>query len=1017
MAPVHAAAQSATFVAPPRTIADITAILDQEKPDPAAARKLRAAAEAVPPVGASRPTLAKFHFDRSEARVRLGDYRGALADAQLALDIGEGAVTPREIEGIRRHVALIYLSMGDPKNALEVFLSIAQTAKGPELKGFLFNTYRHITGLYSLFGRFDEAEAYLRKAEALLEEARSWPSYRGYFRLIWEGEVETARAGFYEARGQFAQAESALRQAESLRREAVLLPEWPPTVPPRYIIERVADIMLAALGRVKAQQGRMAEGEADVRRALLNQLKTFGKYNLLTQKLIWIFANLLLEQGRYIEAEKLTRTQIEVLQALGIPSDSQQLAKMWNALAANLTLQERWQDAAQVYAELDAATRLWEPERKSSLNLSTARIDAFYNTGDLSAGIAMAERLLLQQASLFGEQHLETALARGMLAVGLARAGRDADAWREFRAAVPVLISASRGIDLDDSTDIVARERRIQMVVESYMELLARGGAPDAAGDSFRLADAIRGRAVQAALNASSMRWAAKNPATAELIRRSQDLEKQIGARLGLLNNLLALPSEQRDDNAVNALQGEIESMRSAREAADREIAAKFPDYLNLMASQAPDAKDIQNVLGADEAFLSIYLGRDASFVWAIAKTGPSAFISVPVGRSEIDRKVLKLREALEPTGVTVGEIPAFDLALAHEIYSLLLKPVELTWGAAKNLIVVTNGALGLLPLGLLPTAPATVASDAAPLFAGYRSVPWLARTHAVSMVPSAGALTTLRRLPPGAPSREQLIGFGDPFFSAEEASQAQAGQAPKPVEVAARGLPLKRRAKVRTSEVDSAELAALPRLPDTADELKSIALALQADPTKVVHLGRDANERTIKTSALERYRVVAFATHGLVPGDLNGLTQPALALTAPEIADVDGDGLLTMDEILGLKLDADWVVLSACNTGAGAAAGAEAASGLGRAFFYAGARALLVTNWSVYSDAARALVSDLFRRQTAEAQLSRGEALRQAMMALLDGPGYTDASGKTLFTYGHPIFWAPYTLIGDNGR
>jgi CHAT domain-containing protein len=276
-----------------------------------------------------------------------------------------------------------------------------------------------------------------------------------------------------------------------------------------------------------------------------------------------------------------------------------------------------------------------------------------------------------------------------------------------------------------------------------------------------------------------------------------------------------------------------------------------------------------------------------------------------------------------------------------------------------------------------------------------------------VSTVPSAGAFTTLRRLPAGAPAREQFIGFGDPLFNAEDAALAKAQQAPEPVMVAARGVPLKRRAKVQTSDVDSAELALLPRLPDTAYELRSIALALQADPTKVLHLGRDANERTVKTGALERYRVVAFATHGLVPGDLNGLTQPALALTAPEIADVDGDGLLTMDEILGLKLDADWVVLSACNTAAGAAAGAEAASGLGRAFFYAGARALLVTNWSVYSEAARALVSDLFR----------GEALRQAMMALLDGPGFTDASGKTLFTYGHPIFWAPYTLIGDNGR
>ena len=104
--------------------------------------------------------------------------------------------------------------------------------------------------------------------------------------------------------------------------------------------------------------------------------------------------------------------------------------------------------------------------------------------------------------------------------------------------------------------------------------------------------------------------------------------------------------------------------------------------------------------------------------------------------------------------------------------------------------------------------------------------------------------------------------------------------------------------------------------LPDTADELKSIALALQADPAKALHLGKEANEQKVKSTRACAYRIVAFATHGLVPGELDGLTQPALALTAPNVADVEGDGLLTMEEILSLKLDADWVVLSACNTG-----------------------------------------------------------------------------------------------------
>jgi CHAT domain-containing protein len=198
---------------------------------------------------------------------------------------------------------------------------------------------------------------------------------------------------------------------------------------------------------------------------------------------------------------------------------------------------------------------------------------------------------------------------------------------------------------------------------------------------------------------------------------------------------------------------------------------------------------------------------------------------------------------------------------------------------------------------------------------------------------------------------------------------------------------------------------------------IRAIAVALDADLTQDVFLGRRANETTIKSLDLSGFKVLAFATHGLVPGDLNGLTQPALALSSPQVTGDKDDGLLTMGEILGLKLDADWVVLSACNTGSGQGAGAEAVSGLGRAFFYAGTRALLVSNWPVETTSAKALTTDLFHRQAADAGLSRAEALRRAMLALIDEGGATDAAtGKVVFSYAHPIFWAPFSLIGDGG-
>jgi CHAT domain-containing protein len=570
---------------------------------------------------------------------------------------------------------------------------------------------------------------------------------------------------------------------------------------------------------------------------------------------------------------------------------------------------------------------------------------------------------------------------------------------------------------------VAARTQRLQSIVESYFILRARnpGVAGEIGEETFSLADAVRARSVQQALAASSARAAAKDPALAGLVRKEQDLVKQVNAQLGTLNNALSLPSAERDEKGMQAINASINSLRAARDKARQEINQNFPDYADLVSPKPPSVSEIRATLVQGEALLSFYFGQSGSFVWAVPKTGPIAFAVVKATSGEIESKIQKLRDALEPQAALISDIPPFDLKLAHEIYSLLLEPVESGWKSANNLIVVTNGALGLLPLSLLPTAPAEVSQDDDPLFVGYRNVPWLARTHAVTTVPSAAALRTLRQLPAGKPNRGELVAFGDPYFSKEQQAEAEQGAAKVQVAAAGeqvtRGLPLKRRNSPKLEGVDSAELALLPRLPDTAEELNSIALALQADPSKVLYLGKDATESSVKTMNLSGFKILAFATHGLVPGDLNGLTQPALALSSPAVTGDEGDGLLTMEEILALKLDADWVVLSACNTGGGAGAGAEAASGLGRAFFYAGTRALLVANWSVHSQSAKDLVTDLFKRQADDPKLTRGEALRQAMMALVDGKGYIDAAGNTAFAYAHPLFWAPYTIIGDGGR
>ncbi|MBN2688330.1 MAG: CHAT domain-containing protein, partial [Deltaproteobacteria bacterium] len=125
--------------------------------------------------------------------------------------------------------------------------------------------------------------------------------------------------------------------------------------------------------------------------------------------------------------------------------------------------------------------------------------------------------------------------------------------------------------------------------------------------------------------------------------------------------------------------------------------------------------------------------------------------------------------------------------------------------------------------------------------------------------------------------------------------------------------------------------------------------------------------------------------------------------------------GLLTMGEIMKLKLNADWVVLSACNTAAAEGSGSEALSGVGRAFFYAGTRAILASMYPVETTSARKLITALFRYQKEDPSLSRARALRKSMLNLMDRESLVDEStGKVAASYAHPLFWAPFILVGD---
>ena len=362
-------------------------------------------------------------------------------------------------------------------------------------------------------------------------------------------------------------------------------------------------------------------------------------------------------------------------------------------------------------------------------------------------------------------------------------------------------------------------------------------------------------------------------------------------------------------------------------------------------------------------------------------------------------------RRGLARTDCATAQSRLFDLGLAHELYETLLGPVEALIRDKRHLMVVPSGALTALPFHLLVTEQPVVAVpqvNAPRDLAAYRDAAWLLKRHAVSVLPSVASLKALRAFARKDVAGKPMVGFGDPLFdpSVPAADTRIASNS-------TRNLTTRSYTEFFAGAgVDRTKLAqALSPLPDTADELKAVANDLGA-PASDIHLGRDASETTVKRLRLADYRVVYFATHGLVAGDIKGLAEPSLALSIPaQSSDLD-DGLLTASEVAQLKLNADWVVLSACNTIAGDKPGAEALSGLARAFFYAGARALLVSHWAVESNAAMRLTTSTFDILKSDPTLGRAEALRRAMLA------YMNDATNPLNAY--PALWAPFVVVGE---
>ncbi|MCK9381764.1 MAG: CHAT domain-containing protein [Sulfuritalea sp.] len=1031
-----------TQPAPPRSVADILAVLDQYKPDPAAVEKLRAQADEQPPDTKYEQELAIFYHRRGRANGVMGRSKQQIADFDRALALvlpsgltEKGGIGDRN--EIIKDIVDAEVHGGNWVRIIEISRELTRNQWATGFWGTSFIAQANVF-LHDL----DAARQAVNDADVRLAKLRSTPSWATYgsgHQMMNErnhGLLLEAEGNLGEAERRYRKsvdlAEAVNDQAHSVRgygqysgAQAHALTHWGDS-----------EVLLA---RNLMYQGRGAEAEYYARSALLRWLQASGRYSSYAALGIGVLSSAVLESGRYMEAEALARASIDSYEKSGASIDSVMLSVARSSLGASLVAQSKWQEAVITFELNDRALShdLAQYEKYSGRDSNWGI--AMLRTGESKKALAMLNAVYRKRLSSgLTDTEYFTAQSRGFYAMALAADGQPEKALGEFQGAIPILLDEARRNGGGEQGGAVARQMRLVWILEAYMKLLVdlrdspilKTASIDSVAEAFRLADVARGSGVQRALAESAARATLSDPALADLARREQDAQQRFGTLSDLLNRLLSTPPEQRLPKIIADLRRDIDAIRVERDKLKLELDKRFPDYAELISPKPITLAQTQAALASDEALISIYVGADRSYVWAVPKAGKAVFAEVALTDAEAARQVARLRQALDVGEVALEDMPRFDLAQSYELYRKLLLPVEAGWREAKNLIVVPHKALGQLPFAVLVTAPyvpaATITKGG--LFAEYRQAPWLIRRVAVTQLPSVSTMLALRRMPAVKPGRKEFIGFGDPLFSNAMALAANDSTTSRrrfrnlaigavvavPVATVA-DAPV---AMPTVAIANSAGLAQLARLPDTAEEITDIARVLHADAANDVFLGRAASEKNVKSGQLDNRRIVMFATHGLVPGDLNGLTQPALALSAPEVTgNTDEDGLLTMEEVLGLKLNADWVVLSACNTAAGDGAGSEAVSGLGKAFFFAGARTLLVSNWPVETVSARLLTTKLFEHQAANPSTTRAEALRATMINLMDRGVPTDMLATKGFTYAHPMFWAPFSLVGDGGR
>jgi CHAT domain-containing protein/tetratricopeptide (TPR) repeat protein len=902
-------------------------------------------------------------------------------------------------------------------------LAVRETALGPEHPdvGQLLNS---LGGLYRAQGRYAEAEALHKRSLAIREKALGAEH-------LDVGQSLNSLAVLYWAQGRHAEAEPFYKRSLAIAEKA-LGPEHP----------NVGASLnnLAALYRA---QGRYAEAEPLYKRSLAIYEKVLGTEHTNVGSLLNNLAALYRAQDRYAEAEPFYKRSLAIYEKT-LGAEHPNVGTSLNNLAGLYDGQGRYAEAEALHkrslAIREKALGPEHPDVGQSLN----NLALMYESqGRYAEAEPLYKRSLAIYEKALGSEHPNVrALLNNLASHAFLKAdwAAAADFWG--RSTVVIRRRAERGLAGGRNEASGGEAQRLSWqfwgLVKTTYRLAAQSPLPTFAAEMFESAQWAQASEAAGSLAQIAVRSAKGSPQLAGLVRERQDLVGEWQANDKQFIAAKSEPPAKRRPEAEKALADRLTAIEVRLAEIDGRLAQDFPDYSTLASPAPVSVEEMQAQLGTDEA-LVLFLDTpewkpepEETFVWVVTKSDVR-WVRSDLGTAALTHEVTALRCGLdasawygegakkcaEALGISLDKAPGpnqplpFDHARAHKLYAALFGEVH-GLISGKHLLVVPTGPLTQVPFQVLVTKPPT-SSD-------HPEIAWLARDHAVTVLPAASSLKALRGVGKPSAASKPMIGFGNPLLDGPDArfanraklareNQRCSDERSQRMAAIGRHLGGVSRIETRSALADVSHVKMQVPLPETKEELCAVAQDVKADG-RDIRLGSQATEREIKrlsaSGELAKYRMVHFATHGVLAGQLDGTNEPGLILTPPDKATEEDDGYLSASEIAALKLDADWIILSACNTAAGAATSAEALSGLARAFIYAQARALLVSHWEVYSDATVKLITTAIREMASNPKVGRAEAMRRSMLALIDKGKPEEA---------HPSYWAPFVVVGEGAR